>query len=262
MGKVKSFRTDMNYWKVATIILALVIVTSQFGWVTIHPKHAVYKASELVPKAMAAELYPEFTCPCCGAPLNKEDPCCGAMTEMIDFIDARVKEGLTEDEIMLAMVKEFGMERLTSESKRIEIRQKLIDQAPKDAPQLELSEDSHDLGSVKAGGDVISTDFEIKNSGASELIINKLDSSCGCTSATVIYRGEEGPRFGMAGHGFDNPEDWSVAIAPGDSAILRVYYDPTMHADLIGPVTRTVTVYSNDPVDFAKKVTITLEQVE
>ena len=64
----------------------------------------------------------------------------------------------------------------------------------------------------------------------------------------------------MEGHGQENPTDWEVAIKPGDTAVLQVYYDPTVHPDLIGPVTRTVSVFSNDPVEFETKVTIFLEQ--
>jgi len=181
---------------------------------------------------------------------------------MIEYIDARVAEGLYEEEIMVATAKEFGLDRLTSAGKQAEIKQALADQAPEDAAQITITEDFRDLGDVRAGSTIISTDFEIENTGRSDLVINKMDSSCGCTSAAIFYRDEEGPRFGMAGHGLVNPTDWSVSIAPGDAATLRVYYDPSTHPDLTGPVTRTVTVYSNDPVEFAKQVTVTLEQVE
>ncbi len=72
-----------------------------------------------------------------------------------------------------------------------------------------------------------------------DLIIDNMDSSCMCTSASVIYNGKEGPKFNMAMHG--NPKGWSVTIPPGDEAQLKIYYDPNAHKELRGPVTRTVS---------------------
>ena len=71
-----------------------------------------------------------------------------------------------------------------------------------------------------------------------------------------------GPTFAMEGHGQENPKDWQVAVKPADRATLRVYYDPTVHPDLEGAVTRTVSIMSNDPVEFETKVAISLEQTK
>ncbi|NCS32029.1 DUF1573 domain-containing protein [bacterium] len=265
---MKQLSLQVNVWKLVSISLAILIVLTQYGLVTISHKDTSLgnvgsNSSEVSSLTVfAQEIYPEFTCPCCDTPLHKEDPCCGAMSAMVDFIDSKAIEGLSEEEIMIATMKEFGMDRLTDESRQDEIRQLLASQAPEDASTILIDVDSQDLGQVIAGSGVISTDFTITNSGKSDLEINKIDSSCGCTSAAIEYQGQEGPKFGMAGHGFDNPTDWTVSVAPGDTATLRVYYDPSTHPDLVGAVTRTITVYSNDPVEFAKKVTITLEQVE
>jgi len=77
----------------------------------------------------------------------------------------------------------------------------------------------------------------------------------------LVYQETEGPRFYMAGHGQAEPDpNWKVSIAPGDEAKVKVYYDPSIHPDLTGPVTREVFVHSNDPVDFETKLTITLDQ--
>ena len=84
-----------------------------------------------------------------------------------------------------------------------------------------------------------------------------------CTSASLVYDGVEGPRFGMSMHG-TNPEDFRLAIPPGASAQLKVYYDPMAHGKQKKAQTRIireVTIMSNDPVDFAKKVRISLTQV-
>jgi hypothetical protein len=152
----------------------------------------------------------------------------GAMTNMIDFIDRQVEVGKSEEEIYLSTIKEFGIDRLTKKEKQEEIKQILAARAPADAPKIEIQTESKDLGEVNQEQGEIYTDFILQNSGQSDLAIDKLSSSCGCTSAAVIYAEKEGPRFTMAGHGKENPTDWKVAITPGDSAVLRVYYDPSV----------------------------------
>lgn len=215
----------------------------------------------IVSTVEAREIYPMFTCPCCGNPLDKEKICCGSAAQMIDFIDQKVSTGASKDEVILATAQEFGLERITDESDRNTLREKLVANAPKDAPRITSAEVKKDLGTVNQSLGMVTTNFAIKNEGKSDLIIDKLSSSCGCTSASLVYKGVEGPRFYMAGHGHEDPDaSWKVAIAPGDEAQVKVYYDPSVHPDLTGPVTREVSVHSNDPVDFETKLTITLDQ--
>ena len=216
----------------------------------------------IVKTVQASEVYPMFTCPCCDIPLNKEEPCCGAMTQMIDYVDEQIELEKTKDEVVLSTAKEFGLGRLTNEEDIVALKQQLIDLAPADAPKIKISETGRDLGIVSQRQGIISTDFEFRNMGKSDLVINKLSSSCGCTSASVVYKGEIGPEFAMEGHGKENPKDWEVVIKPGDIATLRVFYDPTVHPDLEGAVTRTVSIFSNDPVEFETQVMISLEQTK
>ncbi|MBI5465560.1 hypothetical protein HY946_03030, partial [Candidatus Gottesmanbacteria bacterium] len=87
-------------------------------------------------------------------------------------------------------------------------------------------------------------------------------TSCGCTSVSMVYKEVEGPLFAMAGHGTNNPANWQVVIPAGEKAQLKVYYDPDVHQDFRGAATREVYVYSNDPIDFEKKIVIELNQVD
>jgi hypothetical protein len=247
-------------WQIAAIGLIAFFTINRVYPSIVH----VGKSTDLsiVKSVEASEIYPMFTCPCCDQPLNKEEPCCGAMISMIDFIDRQVSEGASEDEVILATAKEFGIDRLLNEEDQQNLRQKLADLAPADAPKLQIVETDQDLGEVSQARGEISTNFEFRNDGKSDLLINKLSSSCGCTSAAIVYKGEEGPSFTMEGHGQENPTDWEVAIKPRDAAVLRVYYDPNVHGEFVGAITRTVSVFSNDPVEFEAKVTITLDQVK
>ena len=240
------------FWQLATLTGIIILFASPIS------RRVVPSVVKIVD---AQEIYPMFTCPCCGQPLNKEKPCCGAMVQMIDFIDQKVSIGAGKDEIILATAQEFGLERLADETQRAGIRDKLLANAPKDAPRISVAQTKIDLGDVSLKKGTVTTEFTLKNEGKSDLVINKLSSSCGCTSASLVYRGAEGPKFSMPGHGQEEPDpNWQAAIAPGDEARVKVYYDPTVHPDLIGPVTRTISVHSNDPIDFETKFTIILNQ--
>lgn len=252
-----------RFWQVITLLLLALFISDQAN-LNLGYLNSTSKRSEIffVKTVQASEIYPMFTCPCCDQPLNKEEPCCGAMIAMIEYIDEQVELGKTKDEIILSTAKDFGLDRLANEEDIIALKQKLAELAPDDAAKIEINKVSQDLGTVSQDQGVVSTDFEFSNQGKSDLLIDKLSSSCGCTSAAIVYQGNAGPKFTMAGHGQENPTDWEVGIKPGESAILRVYYDPSVHPDFEGAVTRTVSIFSNDPVEFEVKVVITLEQTK
>ena len=88
--------------------------------------------------------------------------------------------------------------------------------------------------------------------------MDSLSTSCGCTMVSVVNNGQEGPVFGTG----TPPKGWSTTIRPGETAELRVYYDPSFHQDARGPMMREVYVSSNDPVDPVVKAAIELNQVD
>lgn len=242
------------FWQLATLLGVIILFASPVS------RRVVPSVVKIID---AKEIYPIFTCPCCGQPLNKEKPCCGAMTQMIDFIDQKVSIGASKDGVILATAREFGLERLADETQRAGIRDKLLANAPLNAPRISVTQTKIDLGDVSLKKGTVTSEFTLKNEGKSDLVIDKLSSSCECTSGTLIYQGKESPKFSMPGHGQEQPDpNWQTAIAPGDEAKVKVYYDPTVHPDLTGPVTRTISVHSNDPVDFEIKLTITLNQTK
>ncbi len=112
-------------------------------------------------------------------------------------------------------------------------------------PILLVSPNTYDFGSVSVQFGEVSTSFRIRNAGEGELELKDMDTSCGCTEATVVVDGVEGPRFNMRMHQ-ENPTDWSVRLAPGEEAQLRIYYDPMTHPDLRGSVTREVYLFGDD----------------
>ncbi len=129
------------------------------------------------------------------------------------------------------------------------------------APRIVIKPSSYNFRDVSVAGGVVKTAMSIKNEGKSDLLIDDMDSSCACTTATITKDGKEGPVFSMREHG-TNPVGWSEKIKPGETAELNIYYDPRVHSELRGPVTRAITVFSNDPKTSKKIVKIEVNQVD
>jgi|GEM_PF-2465903 len=130
-----------------------------------------------------------------------------------------------------------------------------------EAAVIKLDPASYNFEDVSVRGGIVSTKITIKNEGGSDLVINELDSSCGCTTATVTKDGIEGPVFSMKMHG-TNPVGWSETLGPGETAQLNIYYNPGVHPDLRGPVTRAISLYSNDPRHKITVAKIDVNQVD
>lgn len=214
--------------------------------------------------AIAKEIYPEFLCGCCGKPLNSDEICCGMAKSMIDFIDKEVQKKVAKNEIIMSGVKEFGFNSLAKEETKKEITRSLAESAPVDAPRIVFKEVDKNLGKIKQSNGITTAIFVFRNEGKSDLVINNISTSCGCTSASIVYKGKEGPEFAMPGHGKENPKDWSVSISPKEEAEVKVYYDPNAHgrqSEELIPITRTIDIFSNDPVEFEKRLKIGLDQV-
>jgi len=126
---------------------------------------------------------------------------------------------------------------------------------------LRVATAQYNLGVVSVRKGTVSAEIPLVNIGEGDVTITALDSSCGCTTARIINHGVEGPIFRMARHG-NTPKNWRTVMKPGDQAILKVSYDPTVHPDLRGPATRVVTVYSDDPLTPAQQVRIEVKQIE
>ncbi len=206
------------------------------------------------------EIYQMIECPCCGQSIAAN--CCGMAKQRQDFVKRLYNAGLSKKELLLKSAKEFGMDSLRDESVKGALREELRLSAPADSPVIVVEPNTYDFGDVSVAGGKVFALADVKNEGKSDLIIDGLSTSCGCTSASLVVNGVEGPIFTMPGHGEKNPTGWSAAIAPGKTAKLKIYYDPTVHPDLRGPVTRTVSISSNSPVDFELKVKIEANQVD
>lgn len=117
------------------------------------------------------------------------------------------------------------------------------------APRLEVAPATFDFGKISLK-EKKQTSFLIKNSGASPLIISGAKTSCDCTTARFKIGEKESPVFGM-----HEPPSWSATLEVGETEELVVFYEPKVHP-VTGPITREVSLFSNDPASPEKKVTI------
>lgn len=246
------------------LLAGFILVSGIIGGATIllNTRNPNNSGLAIIQPVAAAEIYPLFFCPCCGQPLDKNKICCGSAKERIDYIDFLVAQNFSEQEIILAYIKKYGLNSFVDGNKAKEIKAELSKIAPANRPIISLSPDFYDFGDVSQSKGEISVYFEIKNNGEDDLIIDRLDTSCGCTSASIVFQGIESPRFAMAGHGIENPTDWKITIPTGKTAQLKVYYNPDVHKDFRGFAIREINVYSNDPIDFEKKIVVELNQVD
>lgn len=87
-------------------------------------------------------------------------------------------------------------------------------------PRLKLDTPVHDFGKINSG-DSVSHAFWFTNAGDSTLIISNVQPSCGCTAAA----------------------DWTRQVPPGEAGKIPIQFNS---ANFSGPVTKLVTVISND----------------
>ncbi len=223
-------------------------------------KHTNKVIDAIIQPVLAQEIYPMFICSCCGKTIDAE--CCGMAKERKLYVEALTQGRLSKEEVIMAYVKKYGLDSFKNEKQGQEFKEKLIQEAPANRPIISITPSDYDFGDVSQAKGNVNTLFEITNIGKTDLIINKLETSCGCTSASIIYQGKEGPLFAMPGHGQKSPTNWQVVIPAGEKARLKVYYNPDMHKDFRGTAIRGIYIFSNDPINFETKVEIELNQVD
>ncbi len=249
-NKKEEFLGTSRLLLVIVILIGIVVVLSLESW-----------QEPTSGSVSAQEIYKMFICPCCGKTI---DQCtCAMAAERRAFVDGITQSGVSQKAVIAAYAKKYGLDSFENETKKEAFREKLVMEAPAERPRISLSSDFYDFGDVSQKQGKATTFFEINNKGQGDLIINRLETSCGCTSASIVYQEEEGPVFSMPGHGINEEVgDWQVTIPAGQSAQLKIYYDPNVHLDFRGTAIREIYIYSNDPIDFQVKVKVELNQVD
>lgn len=111
---------------------------------------------------------------------------------------------------------------------------------------LEIPHSSYDLRTIPYDKGVITHSFPIKNSGAGELEIANLSTSCMCTTVYLKSKDGKSEAFGMKG--MSKQSSWVGKLKPGQTAEVIAVFDPTYHGPQgVGPVSRLVSFETNDP---------------
>ena len=92
-------------------------------------------------------------------------------------------------------------------------------------PMLSAEPPSYNFGDVIQSRGTVSTVFLLKNSGKEPIAINRVSTSCGCTTAEM----DQSP------------------ISAGEERKLTVTFDPLTHPDDFGPIERAVYIQNSDP---------------
>jgi len=110
---------------------------------------------------------------------------------------------------------------------------------------LEAAESQFDFGTISMEKGNVSYEFEIKNNGSESIVVQKVYTSCMCTTAKITdARGKTYGPYGMPGHaGLSGIE---VEINPGEKAIVEAIFDPAAHGPSgVGLANRTIFLETN-----------------
>lgn len=90
-------------------------------------------------------------------------------------------------------------------------------------PHIFLPIKEYDFGNIKQSGPIAKRSFEVINNGTEDVVIDKVVTSCSCTTAKIS----------------------KSILRVGDSAILSVAFDPNYHFESYEQISRSVTIFSN-----------------
>src|SRR3989344_2777164 len=121
------FETKREKYMFFSIVILLVALGSFVMYTTVKDDNNNITGATVSAPVSAEKIYKLFLCPCCGDTIDVR--CCPMAKEMIDYIDAQIAAGLSEDEVIIQAVKKFGITSLV-ESKRGEIESKLKESNP------------------------------------------------------------------------------------------------------------------------------------
>jgi hypothetical protein len=92
---------------------------------------------------------------------------------------------------------------------------------------LEATERHFDFGSISMAAGKVSHRFWFRNEGAQAVMLERIHTSCMCTTATLVKGMRIVGTYGMAGHG--PLPAVNQTLAPGEAAYIDAVFDPAAH---------------------------------
>ena len=109
---------------------------------------------------------------------------------------------------------------------------------------LTPNETTFDFGTISMAAGKVTHTYKIKNSSSEAVAINKIYTSCMCTSASIMNGSEKKGPFGMPGHTFIPSIDEEVK--PSEEVTIEAVFDPAAHGPAgVGRVERVITLENN-----------------
>ena len=103
---------------------------------------------------------------------------------------------------------------------------------------------NYDFGTISMVAGNVTHQFKIQNTGSEAVTINKIYTSCMCTTAELMTAGNAFGPFGMPGHGAI-PKIQGV-VDPSEEATVAVVFDPAAHGPAgVGQIQRAITLENN-----------------
>ncbi|MBI2475396.1 DUF1573 domain-containing protein [Candidatus Uhrbacteria bacterium] len=136
----------------------------------------------------------------------------------------------------------LGLKAVTSQPEQAQ------DNTPKGVGTIEFSETNWELGEIPMSKGVNTKEIKIKNPTEFPVQITGMQTSCMCTSAQIVHaNGKKSAVKGMVGHG-GGTATMLETINAGEEVTLLVNFDPNAHGpDATGPITRDVSITTNNP---------------
>ncbi len=121
-----------------------------------------------------------------------------------------------------------------------------------------LEANNYDFGTISMAAGKVKHEFKIKNTGTAAVNIEKMYTSCMCTTAVLRHGDKQFGPYGMPGHGMIPRID--QMIDPQKEATIEVIFDPAAHGPAgIGRIKRVVTIENNagQPLELEFAATVT-----
>lgn len=104
-----------------------------------------------------------------------------------------------------------------------------------------VGESTYDFGSISMKNGRVNRMFEIVNDSSAPVTLQKIYTSCMCTTATLSFGGKSWGPVGMPGHGGVPPVNES--LSPGEKATILVEFDPNAHGPAgVGRIAREIII--------------------
>jgi len=174
--------------------------------------------------------YVRASCGCTAVQPAKRELAPGEKTTIKVEYDSKGRKGLEQKYVyVFSNDSENKQYRLMF---KVNVVEKSIDNSSgKKLPKLELEKQEIDFGTVEEGT-IVNAKVDIRNSGNGVLVIKFIRTTCGCTAAMIS----------------------SKRIEPNQTGTINIELDTS---DREGLLTRTITIFTNNPVQPNPVITLT-----